>query len=140
MHKRFYASGFIYHLPSQLILLQQPQSIDAPWVLFEKEYEETKQPEDIFQNVISKSLNIKVKNIHKIYSYTEGNLKNYSLFYATVNKLEDFPPKNGYIFRWFTFKEILKIRTTDQTKHNIVVGQRVIESTERKERGEQTLE
>jgi len=141
MHKSFYASGFIFHRPSQQILLQQRQSassMTSSWTLFEKEHSENKQPEDVFKNTISKLLNIKLDNIEQIYSYDQKD-KNYTLLYTTVKTLEEFPPKNEYIFRWFSFKEVLKIKASEQTKHDIVVGQRVIEALKRKEAGEHTF-
>lgn len=141
MHKLFYASGFIYHLPSQQILLQQSQSIPSPWVLFEKEHTENEQPKVIFEDAIGNFLDITLDTINPIYSYfDETTNKNISLLYATVRSLQDFPPKGGFSFRWFFFKEVLKIQATQQTKHDIVVGQRVIEAAERKDRGEHTLQ
>ncbi len=141
MHKSFYTSGFIFHLPTQQILLQQRQlasSITSSWTLFEKEHSENKQSEDVFKNTISKLLNITLDNVEQIYSYVQED-KNYTLLYATVRTLEKFPPKKGYIFRWFSFKEVLKIKASEQTKHDIVVGQRVIEAVKRKEAGEHTF-
>lgn len=140
MHKTFYASGFIYHLPSQQILLQQPQSITSAWTLFEKEHAENEQPEVVFRDTLLKLLDIEIDTIFPIYSYFhETTNKTQSLLYATVNTLQEFPPKNDYTFRWFSFKEVLKLQATPQTKHDIVVGQRVIEAAARKERGEHTF-
>lgn len=134
MHKTFYASGFIYHLPTQQILLQQKQSTlipASPWILFEKEHAETKNPEEVFKKTFSKLLNSNLNNLNKIYSYTQDHLKNYSLFYATIDQLKEFSPKNGYVFKWFSFKEIVRLKTNQQTKHDIMIGQRVIDALSR---------
>jgi hypothetical protein len=140
MHKIFYASGFIYHLPTEQILLQKLQSIVSPWILFEKTYIGDEQPGVIFKDNILEILCIKIDNIYPIYSYINETTKNNrSLFYATTKDLQEFLPKNGCVFRWFSFKEVLKIQTTEQTKHDIVVGQRVIEAAARKYRGEHTF-
>ncbi len=141
MHKIFYASGFIYHLPSQQILLQRPQPTTSPWVLFEKEYTEHEQPEVIFKDSILKLLGIQIDTIYPIYFYLNETTKNsHSLLYATTETFQEFLPKNNYTFRWFSFKEVLKIQATEQTKHDIVVGQRVIEAAERKANGEHTFQ
>ncbi len=129
MHKTFYASGFLFHSPSQRILLQQKQSeslVTSPWSLFEEQHAENKLPENILKDTLSKLLNINIKNLYKVYSYTKDYAKNYSLFYATVEKLEEFAPCNGYVFRWFSFKDVIKLKANLQTKHDIVIGQRVI--------------
>ncbi len=135
VHKTLYASGFLFHIPSQQILLQQKQSISpvttTSWVLFEKQYSKDKKPEDVFKGVLSKILNLDVNSLNKIYSYNINPAKIYSLFYATIDELKEFAPSQGYIFRWFSFKEVLKIRANEQTKHDIVVGQRVIDALER---------
>ncbi len=134
MHKTFYASGFIYHLPTQQILLQQKQSTilpASPWVLFEKEHAESKNPEEVFKAMLSKLLNCNLNNLNKIYSYTKDHSKTYSLFYASVDQLKEFSPKNGYVFKWFSFKEIVRLKTNEQTKHDIMIGQRVITALSR---------
>lgn len=140
MHKSFYASGFIFHQPSQKILLQQNNSANSFWTMFEDEYSEENQPESVFKNTVLKSLDLKINKINPIYTYLdESTKKTHTLLYATIGRLQEFPPKNNYTFRWFTFKEILKIRAAEQTKHDIVVGQRVIEAARRKVSGEHTL-
>lgn len=141
MHKTFYASGFIYHFPSQKILLQQLQTITSPWVLFEKEYTENEQPEIIFKNTIRKFLGIEIAIIYPIYSYrNETTTKHRTLLYASIDHLQEFSQKNDYIFRWFSFKEVLRIPAIEQTKHDIIVGQRVIEAAERRANGEHTFQ
>lgn len=137
----FYASGFIFHLPSQQILLQQFQPLTSPWVLFEKEYSKSEQPDIVFKNNVTKLLDIKIDIIHPIYSYlSETTKNNCSLFYATTENLQEFPTKNDYTFQWFSFKNVSKLQATKQTKHDIIVGQRVIEAAARKARGEHTFQ
>jgi len=143
VHKTFYASGFIYHLPSQQILLQQQQSTSStvfPWLLFEKSHGGNEQPEIIFKSIILNFLRIEVKTVYPIYSYfNETTKQEQCLLYGIVKTQQEFPKKNGYSFHWFSFKEVLKIQANQQTKHDIVVGQRVIEATLRQARGEHTL-
>lgn len=144
MHNDFYASGFIYHLPSQQILLQQrhPSTTTAfPWGLFENELPADMQPETVFKNTLQHLLGITVDAIYPIYSYfNEETKKNYSLLYATIEKLQEFPQKEEISFRWFPFKDVLKLQAEAQIKHDIVVGQRVIEAARRKANGEHTFQ
>ena len=63
MHKPFYASGFLYHLDSQQILLQQNTSsneLSSPWLLFEKTYQEEELPDKVFSSIIADLFNIKL--------------------------------------------------------------------------------
>lgn len=144
MHKNFYASGFIYHPQSERILLQQNNNVSTlpgQWVLFEFEYSEKENPEELFKNVISELLDIKVKQVFPVYFYFNENKKrNQSILYTTVNKLHDFTSKKDLTFKWFSFKDVLKLHVTDQTKHDIVVGQRVIEAAKRKSLGLHTFQ
>lgn len=144
MHKDFYASGFIFHPASEQILLQQsdsPTDIQLPWGLFESKCLDEKSAVTKFQQIIQKLLGIEVKEVYPIYSYENQADNSYHyMMYAKVNKLVDFPPKNGLKFAWFDFKKIPKLHLDRQVEHNIIIGQRVIDSAGRKSRGEQTLE
>jgi hypothetical protein len=140
MHKDFYAGGFLFNTNSEKILLQQhtgdPQ-LSSPWFLFGNTCYEQDSPNEIFTKKIFELLNIKIKKVFSIYSYTnESVLKKQSIVYSEFEKLQDFPAKNGFSFAWFSFKEVLKLQTTKQMKHDIVVGQRVIEAATRQKLGE----
>ncbi len=142
MHKKFYASGFIHHLDSQQILLQQDtssQDLSSQWFLFSGPHTEKESPETVFKNVVKDLLKIKVDDVLSVYSY-ENEKENQTIVYAEIESLQEFPPKNGLVFNWFSFKDIPKLKITPQTKHDIVVGQRVIEASGRKSRGEHTFQ
>ena len=142
MHKMFYASGFLYHLPSEQILLQQnssSQNLSFQWLLFEKAHLEKAIPETVFENIISEVLHINVATVCPVYAY-EYKETNQSVFYSEVETLQDFSAKNGLLFKWFSFREIRRLHIIEQTKHDIVVGQRVIEAESRKRRGEHTFQ
>ncbi len=144
MHKKFYASGFIYHQSSQQILLQQNTSVSPlspSWLLFGGSYLENEEPELLFKDVMLKLLDIKIKTVNFVYSYcNEITEDSQYIVYSKVNKLQDFSAKNGFSFAWFSFNEIIKLKITEQTKHDIVVGQRVIDAAGRKSRGEHTFQ
>lgn len=144
MHKGFYASGFLYDSQTERILLQQHGttiSAASPWFLFEGNYEESEEPEALFKTLIHNTLNVHVASVYPIYTYFNEILEKYhSVVYATVNEAKKFSAKNNCIFEWFSFKEISKLNLTDQTKHDIIVGQRVIDAAGRKSRGEHTFQ
>lgn len=131
-------------MASQQILLQQPPSesgISPSWFLFSGSYNESEGAETIFKSVIFDLLQLKIDNVHPVYSYFDEQKKiNQVIVYSILDKARDFPPKNGTSFVWFSFKDVIKMHLTQQTKHDIVVGQRVIEAAARINRGEYSLQ
>ncbi|MBU4099445.1 hypothetical protein KJ980_07395 [Patescibacteria group bacterium] len=144
MHNNFYASGFLYHPPSQQILLQQKVSIDnmsSEWLLFGGVYQEKEDPEELFRNLVLDLLDMEIREVLPVYSYLNENSDEFQyIVYSQLGELRNFSSKNGQTFGWFTFKEVLKLKVTEQTKHDIVVGQRVIEAAMRKSLGEHTFQ
>lgn len=144
MHKKIYASGFIYNPSARKILLQKPKQIDSSlgeWYLFGKEGSSSKEPEEIFKQAVRQLLKIKLETIENVYSYFSKDLnKNHFILYAETDRVKNFSPKKGFVFGWFTFKQILKLPIGEQTKHDLIVSQRVISAKVRKSRGERTLE
>lgn len=144
MHKKIYASGFLYHPDSQQILLQQKISAtqNSPWLLFGKESNKVKTGEESFKDLFYEVLNIRIKlsNIKIIYSYFSAELFNdNNIYYAEVKNLRKLPISKKLVFSWFTFKQIQKMNISSQTKQDIMVGQRVIESSIRKTLGLRTI-
>lgn len=138
MHKTSYASGFLYHLPSQQILLQQKtpttSTHSAPWSLFTSPYSENEDPKEIFKNIIFDLLHIKIDTVHLVYSYfNENTSMNHVIVYAELNDLQNFS-KNGITYAWFSFRDVTKLNIAEQTKHDIVIAQRVIDDAARKNR------
>ncbi len=144
MHKTFYASVFLYHPPSQQILLQKNSSIStmsSPWLLFGGVYLEKEEPEALLKNIIFKLLNIKIKVVHLVYSYFNENTDKFQyVVYSKLRKFQNFSSKNGLTFAWFSFKDALKLQITEQTKHDILVVQRVIDAATRKRLDQHTFQ
>jgi hypothetical protein len=145
MHKKFYASGFLYHSRSQQILLQQLSSANKEpmWFLFGGESVKTETGEETFSRIIDKILKIKLKlsAVCPVYKYLheEMNMDHY-ISYAKIGKLEKFPETKEIIFGWFNFKQVQKLNLSEQTKHDIMVAQRVIDSATRRSLGQQTID
>jgi hypothetical protein len=144
MHKDFYASGFLYHQASQQILLQQNTSISptsSPWLLFGGIHLEEEEPEAIFKEIIFQLLDTKLDLVHHVYSYSnEEKERNQYVGYSTVEDFKNFSSKNGLSFAWFSFRDVLKLQAAQQVKHDIIVGQRVIEAASRKREGLHTFQ
>jgi len=145
MHKAFYASGFLYHLPSGKILLQQQSTPGASslWSLFGKQGLYKEKAEATFQRVIYDLLHVKLPltTIYPIYTYFYKDInKDHAVFYAEVKDTQRFSSINTVKYTWFTLKQVLKLDLLEQTRQDITVGQRVINAKMRKSLGFQTLE
>jgi len=141
MHKDFYASGFLYHPKSQQILLQQNNldSSNNVWTLLQGDATSEEDIKESFLKIVDNHLNIKLKlnSIFSVYDYTDKN-KTFYVLYAHIKKLEKFNNEDNK-FSWFTFKQVHKLSMHPQTKQNIIIGQRVIDSSIRKSLGIQTI-
>ena len=141
MPKKFYASGFLYHPDSSKILLQQENANDPKslWSLLGSKNigSETSQ-ENFVRNAKSfLHLDLLANAVYGVYDYFRLG-KNY-VSYAIVKKLTDFPTIGKTVFAWFRIKEITKLALSDQTKQDLIVGQRIIDCEIRKKAGGQTL-
>ena len=135
MHKAFYASGFLYHPPTQQILLQQKSENDLTLTTFGGEGMHPDTPEEVFHKTISDKLGIRIpKNgIYRVYDYLHESMgKQYFLVYAEYPEIElNFKLKGIQSVGWFPFKQVGKLKLTQQIRQDIIVGQRVINLAER---------
>ena len=143
MHKDFYASGFLYNPLSQQILLQQNLADEnGSWNLLGDQVNGETFGEEAFKNLVQKHLNVKIslKNILYVYTrYASGTNKNHSIYYAEVKRARKTFLSKKYRFNWFNFKQLHKLNLSEQTEHDITVGQRVIQSAIRKSLGLRTI-
>lgn len=128
----YYVSGFLYSLKThQILLLSSQEKSDAPsfWSMMGGENKDGEEAQVAFQRIIQKLLdiNLKVKHIHPVYDYFHNtrNKVNY-VFYGEVGKTKNFNALKDGILSWVSFRETLKLSFTNQTKQDIVVGERVI--------------
>lgn len=114
-------SGFLYHAGSQQILLQQKNGEEkALWTLLE----------DLKK--------FHPKKVLPIYDYVAKGKKQI-ISYAEVKRVENFPSTKKLNFGWFSVKQISKLPLSPQTKQDLIVGRRVIDSQIRRDAGEQTI-
>ncbi len=144
MHKDFYASGFLYNPQAQQILLQQQITADenSQWSLFGKRVGRGKSGEETFLELIFEHLKLKLKLKNVFYVYTKfasGKNQDHSIYYAIVKRKFKLPLANSVTFEWFSFKQLHKLSISEQTKHDIMIGQRVIDSAIRKSLGLKTI-
>lgn len=132
MHKSFYASGFLYSLKTNQILLlqsQQKDDIASFWSTLGGEGKEGEEAQVAFQRIVLEILNVNLslKHIYPIYDYFHDTLDkvNY-VFYGEVKSAPQFSSFKDSTFSWVAFDETLKLLFSDRTKQDVIVGERVI--------------
>jgi ADP-ribose pyrophosphatase YjhB (NUDIX family) len=137
VHKPIYASGFLYHLATQQILLQQAHLGDdsiTPWTMFGGKNQEGEDAATTFQRIIREEthIDLEAKNILPVYDYIRDIHDTiHYILYAEVPTLYMFPPNKEKAFSWFTYKLTNKLHFEDQTRQDIIVSERVIKAVAR---------
>lgn len=136
MQKNFYASGFLYHSPSQQILLHQSNKIgDKPvlWSMIEGKGRQGEEPRKTFQRIVQHLLDVKLPldQIYAVYDYDDAQDMGRFVFYAEIEDLAKVKLPNEQ-YSWLTFKQTLKLPFSQQTKQDIIVAERVIKAGIRK--------
>lgn len=133
MHKVFYASGFIYHSPSRQILLQQFQNgEDLKLTLFRGKSRKGEDPLAVFRRCIHETLGVNLDNasIMPIYDYIHDTLGDHFIFYVEVSDTVLPSQYSNDNVAWFSLTKLSKLNIAEQTKHDIIVGERVIRAAE----------
>lgn len=81
----------------------------------------------VFQLAVEKSLHITIplSSIREVYDYTPNTLEKRFIFYAEFN--DEIPvSENSKNSGWFQLTKLSKYPMSEQTQHDIIVGQRVI--------------
>jgi len=133
VHKTFYASGFLYHSPSQQILLQQlTEDGTSPLTLFRGKSRKGEDPRTVFQRSVSKILGITLRAdfILPVYDYVHTTLGDHYIFYVDIPDSTESSRYKGKHVCWFPLAKLSKLNLTEQTRHDIIVGERVIRATE----------
>ncbi len=131
MHKPFYASGFLYHSASQQILLQQLQSgDDVKLVLFGATSHKANDPQTVFQHCVEEALGVTIaaSSIHPVYDYIHDKLGEHFIFYVEVADIMPRAYSSKNKSEWLLLSKLSKCNMSEQTRHDIIVGERVIRS------------
>lgn len=131
MQNSFHASGFVYHSPTQQILLQQFENGDSvKLTLFGNKSQKGTDPKIVFQRMMEDTLGIPIplEAIYPIYDYTNDNLGEHFIFFVEVTDItpKAYPSKNKT--DWYSLSKLSKYAMSEQTRHDIIVGERVIRS------------
>ncbi|MBI2019348.1 hypothetical protein HYS95_01595 [Candidatus Daviesbacteria bacterium] len=133
MQDSFYASGFLYSLKKNKILLIHTNEQCS---LLEGDSCEGEEACAAFQRIVNKTLNLnlKEKNIYPVYDYFDDVKKktNY-VFYAEVKNPVEFNPFEGGVYSWVSLAETSKLLFSGNAKQDVIVGERVIKAKQREE-------
>lgn len=131
MHTSFYASGFLYHQPSQQILLQQFQRGDTiNHTLFRAKSRKGGVPRVVFQKCVEEALGVSIPSsaIHPVYDYIHDNLGEHFVFFVDVSNRAPQTYRSAIKTEWLTLSKLSKFPMSEQTRHDIIIGERVIRS------------
>lgn len=135
MHKVFYASGFLYHPPTQQILLHQSSEDGVTLSTFSGKFSGDEKADKVFKDLIAKTLGLDLtdKNIYEVYDYFHEELGAHCfVFFANVKKQTlEFKLKGVESVGWFPLKQLPKLKLAGKARQDIIVGQRVINYIDR---------
>lgn len=134
MHKSFYASGFFYHSASKRILLQQLSTGgDVKFTLFRGSSEKGHDPQEVFRQSVEEVLGmtISASAIRPVYDYVHEKFGAHFIFYVEVEELTSSLLTDTHEqAKWISLSKLSKHNMSEQTRHDIVVGERVIRALE----------
>lgn len=128
MHKHFYASGFLFHGGTEQILLQQVETNDTSTLTFFRAKSRKKDMlRTVFQRCVQKTLGIPIADasIRPVYDYVHENLEEHYIFYVEMKHVTPTTKNTA----WFPLSKLAKQPMSEQTRHDIIVGIRVIGAT-----------
>lgn len=131
MHKSFYASGFLYHLPSNQILLRKLTKGDKDvFLLFRRRSFKNYDPQTVFLREVETRLetSISSSSINTVYDYIHSSLGEHYIFYVELKGKVPASYQVNNLSGWFPLAKLSKYPMSEQTRHDIVIGERVIRS------------
>ena len=128
MYKYYFTSGFLYHPSSEQILLEKvTENNQTELVLFRGKSSKGNSHKKVFQLAVEKSLQITIplSSIKEVYDYIHNTLEKRFIFYVEFK--DEIPvSQNTKNSGWFQLTKLSKYPMSEQTQHDIIVGQRVI--------------
>jgi hypothetical protein len=129
VQKPYYTSGFLYHSASQKILLQQLNSDqDSKLVMFCEKSISGTDPQTVFKECVEKILGtaISLSSIHPVYDYIHDKLGEHFIFYVEITDVEPKQYLSENKTTWLPLAKLSKQNMSEQTRHDIIVSERVI--------------
>ncbi len=136
MHKPFYASGFFYHSASQQILLQQQiHGDETKYVLFRGKSDKGTEPLAVFKKCVEEAIGCPIdhSSIRPIYDYVHEKFGIHYIFYIEVTDIIPKKFTNKEQTKWIPLSKLTKHNMSEQTRHDIIVGERVIRASSEKD-------
>ncbi len=131
MQSTVHSKGFLYHAPTQQVLLAiDSDQSDSHMCLFSATGKTDEDSATALQKAIEKSLGIKVPldKIRPIYEYENSeDANNIHVHYCDVDhmiEVESLP--SGCKAKWIPIAKLGKYKLSSQTRHDITIGERVI--------------
>ena len=98
--------------------------------LFRGKSRNGKDPQTVFQQCIEEALGVAItaSSIHPVYDYIHDKLGEHFIFYVEVSDVTPkiYASKNNT--EWFSLSKLSKHEMSEQTRHDIIIGERVIRS------------
>ena len=84
----------------------------------------------VFQHCIEKALGktVAASSIHSVYDYIHDTLGEQFVFFIEVTDISPTTYPSNTNAGWFSLAKLSKLTMSEQTRHDIVVGERVIRS------------
>lgn len=89
-------------------------------------------PQVVFQQCIEKALEttVKASSIHPVYDYVDDTLGEQFIFFIEAANITPATFPASIKAEWFSLAKISKIHMSEDTRHDILIGERVIRSLE----------
>lgn len=137
VHKRYIVSGFLYHLSTQQVLLNQMKNghngEKSLWTI-PMGYGDKEDPTLVFRDLVKKTYKIELPedSISSVYNYIdkESGLEHF-VCYGIIPDTSKIPANDDMVFLWSNFKKVYKLNFLPQIKHDITIAQRVINASPR---------
>lgn len=133
VHTSFYASGFFYHPASQQILLQQQITGDeVKFILFRGKSQKGIKPQVIFQQSVEEVIGstVDATSIRPVYDYIHEKFGAHYIFYIEITESIPKALVDKQQTKWIALSKLSKHKMSEQTRHDIIVGERVIRALE----------
>lgn len=129
MQTQVYASGFLYHKPSGRILLQQiQQGADVSFTMFRRKCGSGNNPRQVFRRYVEFTLKRTVADatVVQVYDYIRTGVGKHIVFYVETADITPDTLPSGAGSEWLLLAKLSKYPMSEQTRHDIIIGGRVI--------------